>query len=356
MSDTSGTSGASGDGLRAYVDLVRLDRNLAAFHRAARRHGVAVRAHAKAHRTVEIAHRQRRAGAVGIAVNQVAQARQYAAAGITDIVIAHPWNDAWRRPLFARLARRCRVSVHVDGVESALGLGAAARAAGSVLGVRIQLGTGDDVTATPDGHLLELARAVTASPALRLDGVTGYQALTSGQDAAARDAVGRDAAEYVVRCAALLRRHGFRFPTVAVGGTPTAAGAMAVTGVTEICAGAYALQDAGMAAIGVCALDEVAVSVNAGPDADALLDAYPYPWQAPGERVRRAGAEGHVLPPHICALMPGIDRVTAQEPGRPDLIWRVRNETDEPGGPEDVWQDGGNARVPERRSDGGADR
>jgi len=327
----------------AYVDVERLERNLRRFHGLAAAHGPAVRAHVKAHRTVEIALRQARAGAVGIAVNQVAQARQYVAAGITDVVIAHPWRDPWRWRLIARLARDCRVAVHVDRPESVAGLAAAAAAEGSVVGIRVQLGTGDDITATPDGDLVDLARAAAAASALRLDGITGYQALTTAESAADRMDVGRAAAEYAVRGAALLRAHGLDCPTVTVGGTPTAEGALAVPGVTEVCAGAYALLDAGMAAIGACDADDVAVTVAvaAEPGTGSFapdgvdLDAYPYPWQTPGERTPRPHQDPgpgpvHVLPPHVCALMPQLDHVTAREQKRPDTTWRVRNQMDEP--------------------------
>ncbi|WP_369264383.1 alanine racemase [Streptomyces sp. R35] len=318
--------------LTAYVDVDRLERNLTRFHALAAAHGPAVRAHVKAHRTVEIARRQLRAGARGIAVNQVAQARGYVAAGITDVVIAHPWRDPWRWRLIAELARDCRVAVHVDSLESVAGLAAAAASADSVVGIRVQLGTGDDITATADDTLVDLARAAAAARSLSLDGITGYQALTTAESAPDREAVGRAAAEYAVRSAGLLRAHGLTFRTVAVGGTPTAEGAMAVEGVTEVCSGAYALQDAGMAAIGVCAPEDVAVSVTAEPGAgDALLDAYPYPWQTPGERMPRPGSGTvHLLPPHVCALMPQIDHVTAREQKRPDSTWHVLNQMDEP--------------------------
>ncbi|WP_327433806.1 alanine racemase [Streptomyces sp. NBC_01236] len=318
--------------LTAYVDVDRLERNLTRFHALAAAHGPAVRAHVKAHRTVEIARRQLRAGARGIAVNQVAQARSYVAAGITDVVIAHPWRDPWRWRLIAELARDCRVAVHVDSLESVAGLAAAAASADSVVGIRVQLGTGDDITATADDTLVGLARAAAAARSLSLDGITGYQALTTAESAPDREAVGRAAAEYAVRSAGLLRAHGLTFRTVAVGGTPTAEGAMAVEGVTEVCSGAYALQDAGMAAIGVCAPEDVAVSVTAEPGAgDALLDAYPYPWQTPGERMPRPGSGTvHLLPPHVCALMPQIDHVTAREQKRPDSAWHVLNQMDEP--------------------------
>jgi D-serine deaminase-like pyridoxal phosphate-dependent protein len=320
--------------LRVLVDLGCLERNLKRFHHRASASGVLVRAHAKGHRTVEIALRQMRAGACGIAVTQIAQARRYVAAGITDVVIAHPWQEPWRWRLIAQLARDCRLSVHIDSREAVAGLAAAAVEAGSVVGVRVQLGTGTDVTATADDELLALAHAAATEPALRLDGVTGYQSLLTVESAAVREDIGRATAEYAVRIAGLLREEGLPCPVVTVGGTPTADGAMAVPGVTEVCAGAYALQDAGMAAIGVCGPEDVAVSVIASEPshADTVLAAYPYPWQTPAEHTELGSSAGRhtpIVPPHICALLMQIDAVTAYEQEWPDSTWRVLNHRDE---------------------------
>lgn len=325
--------------LAASVDLGRLDRNLRRFHRRAAAFGVAVRPHVKAHMTVEVALRQRRYGARGIAVTQVAQARGYLAAGFTDIVMAHPWHEPWRWRSMAELARDCRLSVFVDAHESVGGLAAAAGAAGSVIGIRVMLGDDEDVTAVADDDLIALARAADGEPALRLDGVNGYQPLDTAEAASGRVSVGRAAAEYSVRVAGLLRARDLPCPVVAVGGTPTAEGAVAVPGVTEVCAGAYALQDTGMAAIGVCALDDVALSVTTTDPvaADAVLAAHPYPWQTPADYALLASSvppRTPIRPPHVCALIRQVDSVTAHgESGTEDPCapWRVLNQRDEPG-------------------------
>jgi uncharacterized OsmC-like protein len=104
--------------------------------------------------------------------------------------------------------------------------------------------------------------------------------------------VGRTVAEYVVGVADLLRARGWACPVVAVSGTPTAEGAVTVPGVTEVCAGAYALQDTGMSAIGVCAPDDVAVSVIAGDPlaADVVLSSYPGPATPDGDGILRTRA------------------------------------------------------------------
>ena len=84
--------------------------------------------------------------------------------------------------------------------------------------------------------------------------------------------------------AACARRNGcatpaFACPAVSVGSTPTALAATQLDGVTEVRAGVYVLFDLVMHNVGVCALDDIALSVLAtviGHQADkgwAILDA-----------------------------------------------------------------------------------
>ncbi|MCF3178953.1 alanine racemase [Streptomyces polychromogenes] len=319
------------------VDLSRVERNIARLHARAAAHGVRVRSHVKGHRTVEIARRQLRSGATGIAVTQLAQARVYVDAGIDDVVIAHPWPEPWRWRLIAELARDCSLSAHVDSVAAVRGLAAAAIEHGSTVGIRLQLGTGLDVRSAPDDRLLSIARAAAAEPSLRFEGVTAYQALLTAGPASDPAAVGRATAGYAVRIATLLRAAGLPCPVVAVGGTPTVDGAMTTPGVTEVCSGAYALHDAGMAAIGACAPEDIAVTVVAvdRAAADAVLDAHPYPWQSPEDHVRLAtgAAPGTRLhPPHICALTPQVEAVSVYAHDEDRLIgqWQLVNQQDAP--------------------------
>lgn len=322
--------------LTARIDLSRLERNLRRFHERAAAFGVAVRSHVKAHMTVEIALRQMQHGACGLAVTQVAQARAYLTAGLTDILMAYPWRESWRLRRIADLARDCRLSMLVDRHETIGELAAAAATAGSVIGVRVRLGDDEDVTAVADEELIALAEAVDAEPRLYLDGVHGYQSLDTAEAASERRRVGRTAAEYVVRVAGLLRARQLPCAVVAVSGTPTAEGAVAVPGVTEVCAGAYALQDTGMAAIGVCSPDDLALSVIADDPlaADPVLAAHPYPWQAPADHLLLAStvpAHTPIHPPHVCALIRQIETVTAcHGHGRADVTWDVVNERDLP--------------------------
>jgi len=67
----------------------------------------------------------------------------------------------------------------------------------------------------------------------------------------------------VVDCAAALRGAGLPCPVVSVGSTPTATFGEDFDGVTEVRAGVYMLCDLVMAGLGVCAVDDIAVSVLA---------------------------------------------------------------------------------------------
>jgi D-serine deaminase-like pyridoxal phosphate-dependent protein len=213
----------------AYVDTDRLDANLRSFHGRAAAAGVPVRAHVKGHRTVEIARRQIAAGDRGIAVHHAREVRRYAGAGIRDIVVAHPWEDPWRWELFARSAADCRLTLHVASAgrrsPDSAGRPRAARRP-----PRPARGPGRPPPAPSE--VLALARAVQDRPWLRLRGVTGYRGLDTAADAEHRHTIGAEYAAFLVGTAGLLRSHGLPCATVCVGGTPTAAGALGVDGVT----------------------------------------------------------------------------------------------------------------------------
>ncbi|MGN6461758.1 MAG: alanine racemase, partial [Pseudolabrys sp.] len=67
----------------------------------------------------------------------------------------------------------------------------------------------------------------------------------------------------VVRCATALREAGLPVPVVSVGATPTALSARDLSGVTEVRAGVFVFFDLVMAGIGVCGIDDIALSVLA---------------------------------------------------------------------------------------------
>lgn len=278
------------------VDLHRIDANIKRFHSAVASAGCRVRAHVKAHRTIELAQRQVAAGAVGVSVHTASAAVQLAAAGIHDIVLAWPWPDQWRFPLFAEAAAQVpRFAVHIDRPESIAGLGEAATARGIDVGVRI------DLRHAPPESVVALARLAVDTPGIRFEGISGYCPTATVEELEGRFEVGRGYAHDLVAIAESLRDIGIDCPVVSAGGTPAAPGFVGVDGVTEICAGAYATFDGGLAAAGVCAPEDVAITVAAG--ATELLDGCAQPWQ-PGVDAMPAAPPhtDRLVPAHVCPL------------------------------------------------------
>ena len=87
-----------------------------------RERGVALRPHAKTHKSLEFGRRQLRAGAVGLTVATIGEAEVFAAGGVDDLFIAFPLvAHRAEGGTVRRLAERCTLSVGADstaGLES----------------------------------------------------------------------------------------------------------------------------------------------------------------------------------------------------------------------------------------------
>ncbi len=105
------------------VDADVLEANVAAMAAFARDRGVALRPHAKTHKSPRIAELQLAGGATGLTVATVAEAEVFADAGCDDLFIAYTvWVDAARGSRLRSLTDRVRLTVGVDSVEGARAL------------------------------------------------------------------------------------------------------------------------------------------------------------------------------------------------------------------------------------------
>ena len=102
------------------VDLDRLRRNVRRAAEWAATHRVALRPHAKTHKSPEIARLQLDPGAVGLTVATLGEAEVFARHGCTDLFVAYPlWVDERAAERLRGLAERGRVAIGVDSVEGA---------------------------------------------------------------------------------------------------------------------------------------------------------------------------------------------------------------------------------------------
>lgn len=240
-----------------HVDRTRLDANIRRVAAAALEAGVALRPHAKTHKSVEIARTQLAAGAVGLTVATVREAEAFAAAGIDDLFIALPlWPDAARATCLRELATTTKLRLTVDSAEGARHLAAAL--GGEPASVVVELDSGHHRTGvTPDGAA-EVAIAAREA-GLEVVGVFTFPGHSYGPDV--RRQAADDERHTLTTAAAALREAGFEPEVVSGGSTPSLAGALDAPGsVTELRPGVYVFGDAQQWELGTTAPEDIALT------------------------------------------------------------------------------------------------
>ena len=235
------------------VDAAALDRNIARMAAFFAAGACRLRPHVKAHKTPAIARRQLAAGScVGLTCATVGEA-EAVAAFCDDILIANEIVTADKCTRAAALAVSRRVTVAVDSEAGLEALSQAARAAGTTIGVLVDLNVGQmRCGVLPGGPALALAARAARTAGLELRGVMGYEGhVQPVRDRAERTAQAQRAMAALVDTAAQLRADGLPCPIVSAGGTGTYDISGRVTGVTEIQAGSYVLMDTDYGDVGV---------------------------------------------------------------------------------------------------------
>lgn len=246
------------------LDEQRMERNIARLRTRLERLDVILNPHFKTAKSVEVLRRMMGSAAGPCTVSTLQEAEHLAAAGVHQILYAVGITPA-KLPRVAALRRRgVDIAVVLDSLEQARALAAFA-AQGASLAALIEIDT--------DGHrcgvrpadaalLLGIARTLgTAGIAVR--GVMTHAGESYNRTGDALVAIAEQERAGAVRAASILRENGFACPTVSVGSTPTAHAARDLRGVTEVRAGVFVFFDLVMAGIGICSIEDIAVSVLA---------------------------------------------------------------------------------------------
>lgn len=158
------------------LDRPALLRNIARMADFTRSRGIALRPHAKTHKSADIARVQLDAGAVGLCCAKLGEAEALAAEGIGDIHLTSPVVAAGAIARLAALQGRISLSVVVDHPDNVAALGQAiATTTAAPLAVVIDVDPGPRRTGVASVEAaVELAHAIAAQPTLRLAGVQFY--------------------------------------------------------------------------------------------------------------------------------------------------------------------------------------
>lgn len=246
------------------LSLPKLQANIDVMAKRLARHGVNLRPHMKTAKSVDIARLATSGQFGGITVSTIEEAEAFAAAGFKDIlyaVAAVPSKLTRLAPLVRSGANICLV---IDSVDAARANAAKAAELTVRFGVMVEIDSdGHRSGVGPDSDsLLHIGQAVAETEWLYVAGVMTHAGASyncrSTDEIEAMAEVERTA---VARSAARLRDAGIDIRDVSVGSTPTATFAQSFEGVTEVRVGVYMFQDLVMAGLGVCRIEDLALSV-----------------------------------------------------------------------------------------------
>ena len=245
------------------IDLEVVERNARRLFETLGTRGIALRPHAKTHKSVALARLQLEMGAIGITVGNLGEAEVLAAGGVDDLFVAYPvWAEG---PKVERLRALhefpgLRLMVGFDSIGGAERLAGAVQGTGRPLRVMLELDPGYHRTGVVSEDAGTLAKAASGLGlevvGLFTHGGHGYAGVDAVAGAAADEvrtlAAGRDA----------LRAEGIDVELLSAGSTPTALGAAAAP-VSEIRAGTYLVGDRQQVTLGAVPPDGIALWVGA---------------------------------------------------------------------------------------------
>ncbi|MCG2591519.1 DSD1 family PLP-dependent enzyme [Ramlibacter sp. XY19] len=247
----------------AVVDARRMQANIERMQERMDALGVKFRPHVKTSKCLPVVQAQLAAGARGITVSTLKEAAQFFAAGITDILYAVSMAPGKLAQVATLRRQGCDLKIITDSVAGAQAIVDYGKEHGETFEAWIEIDVdGHRSGIPPEGESLLAVGRVLHEGGMRLGGVMAHAG--SSYDVDTPEALRRVAEQEragTVRAAERLRQAGLPCPAVSVGSTPTALSAEHLRGVTEVRAGVYVFFDLVMHNVGVCAVDDIALSV-----------------------------------------------------------------------------------------------
>jgi 3-hydroxy-D-aspartate aldolase len=228
------------------LDLAALERNLLAMAAFCDQHGVALRPHAKTHKSVEVARRQLGSGAIGISVATIGEAERLTDGGIGNLLITSPLATPaklWRlRALLGRAEGLMAVADSIAGVDA---LAEAVAGSDRQLIVLVDIGVGRQRTGCASAEqALAVARRIAGSDSLSFGGVQAYAGhLQHTPEIAERRRLGEVESAKAGEVVARLRAEGLAPRMITGAGTGSHAQDAAGGLFTELQCGSYVFMD-----------------------------------------------------------------------------------------------------------------
>lgn len=247
------------------LDRTRLSRNVERMRERAKALGISLRPHLKTAKSVEAARFVLGSAPGPATVSTMKEAEMFGNAGITDLLYAVSITPQKLAKVTKLRQKGIDLKIILDSLDAACFVADYARQSGSALSVMVEVDVdGHRSGVRWDDHQTLIAIARILAKDAKFHGVlchAGDSYHLHGLKALA-DAADLERSR-IVAAADALRAAGIACPIVSVGATPTALSSHSYEGVTELRAGVYMFFDMVQVGIGVCGIEDIALSVLA---------------------------------------------------------------------------------------------
>ena len=241
-----------------------LTHNINRLHKHLAGLGVNLRPHGKTAKNINVMQLALAGQQGGITVSTLKEADYYLSHGIRDIVYAVGITANKLKRVAALIQQGAKLTLILDSMAQAQTVAHFAQQQSLTIPVLIEVDCDGHRSGVKPEHplLLEIGHFLHQQPGLSLAGVLTHAGESySCQSPNAIRAMAEHERATAVACAQRLRNAGLPCPVVSVGSTPTAMFAQDLSGVTEVRAGVFVFYDLVMAELGVCALEDIGLSV-----------------------------------------------------------------------------------------------
>jgi 3-hydroxy-D-aspartate aldolase len=159
------------------IDLDAFERNVRRMGDFIDEKGIRHRAHAKTHKSADIALYQiEHGGACGVCCQKVSEAEALVAGGVKDVLVSNQVVDPKKIDRLAQMVRNARVLVCVDDLGNVDDLSAAAVKHGTTIECLVEIDCGAGRCGVAWGKpVVEIARKIATSDGLKFSGLQAYQ-------------------------------------------------------------------------------------------------------------------------------------------------------------------------------------
>ena len=245
------------------LDVSKLDANIARMKTHLSKLNVTLRPHVKTNKSIPVANRFFDSPEKPITVSTLHEADFFLQHGFTDILYGVAIAPNKFEHVRQLISAGAEIKLILDNIQTATLLLDFASLHHLPLNVLLEIDSDGHRSGLPpcDPEIKEIAQLLEGSLVTLCGVMTHAGNSYNSRSMAEIEQYANQERDAVVSSAEMLRSLGVNVHIVSVGSTPTALYCKDLTGVTEVRAGVFAFFDLVMAGLGVCKIDEIALSV-----------------------------------------------------------------------------------------------